>query len=68
MFSTNNKKLFLRPHEGSRLKKLLDFFLERLDLTKQVLKDYLSSGLNMVNFYMSWTLPMNGWHGKVLFM
>merc|ERR1712051_1001519 len=38
---------------------------ERLDLTKQVLKDYLSSGLNMVNFYMNRTLPMNGWYGKV---
>jgi len=38
---------------------------ERLDLTKQVLKDYLASGLNMVNFYMNRTLPMNGWYGKV---
>jgi len=38
---------------------------ERPDLSKTVLKQYLSSGIDMTKFYMDRSLPFNGWYGEM---
>jgi len=38
---------------------------ERPDLSKTALTQYLSSGLNMIKFYMNRSLPLDGWYGQV---